>query len=442
MKIPECKGCISADCGPSPKQNRYFIRKIAFVSLTDGFNEDGAEVPGNPEAVNVIKDHVYKYGSAVAAFPVFRNFLNSKRFTEISDGSCKCSSYGMDVCDQYATCGKKDGKCMNLVNDSGEWLDTMGLYIESEDYNSTLGNGKKPCKEGKDDSVKGGSEFKEKEGDQQTPKDFLGCHAVTIVGWGIENRPFKLKSLDVEIKDIPFWIVRNSWGTTWGTNGYYKMPMYMKEVKDKDGKIVKNKDGSNYEMNLQTAFEMFRMFDASSPGQEGSQPVIVGGVILVEPGDIKDNEQTRKYGEDVYVRPPPPKEPEDKNNQQEMQKYKQELDEYNKKYEKILSYPSWSDVKAFYCTNAKDFKKVERGISDSDKEKEEEKEKEKEKEKKSTKISGSKIDNQKDDKNDDKDKKSLKNIWKWLIVVIIILFVVSLYFYFGKSSKSSKSRRR
>lgn len=35
-------------------------------------------------------------------------------------------------------------------------------------------------------------------------------HAVVIVGWGITNDT-----------NIPYWIVRNSWGTDWGLNGNF-----------------------------------------------------------------------------------------------------------------------------------------------------------------------------------------------------------------------------
>ena len=35
-------------------------------------------------------------------------------------------------------------------------------------------------------------------------------HAVAVVGYGVED-------------DTPFWIVRNSWGTTWGESGYVRM---------------------------------------------------------------------------------------------------------------------------------------------------------------------------------------------------------------------------
>jgi len=33
-------------------------------------------------------------------------------------------------------------------------------------------------------------------------------HGVVVVGWGVRN-------------GINHWIIRNSWGTNWGTKGYF-----------------------------------------------------------------------------------------------------------------------------------------------------------------------------------------------------------------------------
>ncbi|XP_076888222.1 vanillin synthase-like [Bidens hawaiensis] len=37
-------------------------------------------------------------------------------------------------------------------------------------------------------------------------------HAVVAVGYGVEN-------------GVPYWLMKNSWGTKWGLNGYFKMEM-------------------------------------------------------------------------------------------------------------------------------------------------------------------------------------------------------------------------
>jgi len=37
-----------------------------------------------------------------------------------------------------------------------------------------------------------------------------GGHAVRVLGWGMES-------------GTPYWLVANSWGTSWGMDGYFKI---------------------------------------------------------------------------------------------------------------------------------------------------------------------------------------------------------------------------
>ena len=41
-------------------------------------------------------------------------------------------------------------------------------------------------------------------------------HAVLVVGYGVE-------AASASASDVPYWIVKNSWGTEWGEDGYYRV---------------------------------------------------------------------------------------------------------------------------------------------------------------------------------------------------------------------------
>jgi len=42
----------------------------------------------------------------------------------------------------------------------------------------------------------------------QHSNDFLGGHCVKVLGWGVDGT-------------TPYWLAQNSWGPTWGMNGFF-----------------------------------------------------------------------------------------------------------------------------------------------------------------------------------------------------------------------------
>ena len=47
---------------------------------------------------------------------------------------------------------------------------------------------------------------------------FSGGHAITLIGYGAEST--------YSPNDTPYWIIKNSWGTTWGDSGFAKIGKY------------------------------------------------------------------------------------------------------------------------------------------------------------------------------------------------------------------------
>ena len=71
------------------------------------------------------------------------------------------------------------------------WQNTAGIYIHGSDREMRVENQEEPAY-----------------------KIVSGSHGVTIVGWGEQIIP--------GYGMVPFWVVRNSWGTTWNDGGYFK----------------------------------------------------------------------------------------------------------------------------------------------------------------------------------------------------------------------------
>lgn len=54
---------------------------------------------------------------------------------------------------------------------------------------------------------------------------YLGNHAVVIVGWGVARKVPNFLHTGGPPLDLPYWIIRNSWGSEWNGDGYFHMAM-------------------------------------------------------------------------------------------------------------------------------------------------------------------------------------------------------------------------
>jgi hypothetical protein len=58
----------------------------------------------------------------------------------------------------------------------------------------------------------------------------VGAHAVSCVGWGVSK--IIDQSSELYGEEIPYWIIKNSWGPDWGDKGYFKWAMYQHNSKN------------------------------------------------------------------------------------------------------------------------------------------------------------------------------------------------------------------
>ena len=125
----------------------------------------------------LVKLHILDFGPVIGGYVVLRNFLDG-RFTKIN----------------------------------------QGVYFDRADYYGSSGSK---------------LTFSDKQTD---PDQVSGLHAVVIVGWGVAKN---VQYDNDKVGDVPFWYVRNSWGTRWGSQGYFKIAMYPYNRVAQFDKVVK-----------------------------------------------------------------------------------------------------------------------------------------------------------------------------------------------------------
>jgi C1A family cysteine protease len=117
----------------------------------------------------------------------------------------------------------------------GDFRETNDIYIETESYQGVSG-----------------IDYND------VDRDWIGSHAVVIVGWGY---------CTVRDQRVEYWVVRNSWGEEWGEKGLFKMAMY----------------GTTPLFNRYSQFEYPSLVTLSA---SDSYYAVTGGVLLFKAGAI------------------------------------------------------------------------------------------------------------------------------------------------------------
>lgn len=108
---------------------------------------------------------------------------------------------------------------------------------------------------------------------------FDGGHGVSVVGYGVSEKEIPLMDFRtnkiVKVKNIPYWWVRNSWGTTWNGKykGFFKLPMYP------FNKVM--------QMDIPLGEKEIDHIPVTVPAPYSKRGG-VGGMLIIEAGNIRD----------------------------------------------------------------------------------------------------------------------------------------------------------
>jgi C1A family cysteine protease len=217
--VPKCNGCMNT----SVEHKKYYIEEARSLcippDLTDIPQEDHEEIK------SYLANLYGKLGSDYAD-------LSKLHYKDIQS-LIKHHIY---------TKGPVIGG-MHIFNNffRDDFAETNQIYVETQTYKGVLGVDYSKVEE-----------------------HWAGSHAVVLVGWGKEM---------VKNEEVEYWIIRNSWGVSWGADGYCKIAMYGKDP----NKVYQNR---------------FSQFEYPSVLYTDEGIMITGGVIMITPGRIEEIKPT------------------------------------------------------------------------------------------------------------------------------------------------------
>jgi hypothetical protein len=158
--------------------SKHYVYKIDSRNIKTIVAGGGAVDTSNVQ--RAIKEHIFTTGPAIAGYVVFKNFaVKSGIFTKINGG----------------------------------------VYLEKANYGSFDG---------------GQLSFS---ASNISESNVMGGHAIAVMGWGIQPN-VKVGNNPTDVADVPYWFCRNSWGTSWGNGGYFKIAMFPYNTKCQFSKLV------------------------------------------------------------------------------------------------------------------------------------------------------------------------------------------------------------